>query len=33
MKIIIYYSLNVGDDEADAICIGNAVMKVYEDKK
>ena len=27
------YNLNVGDDEADAICIGDAVMKIYEDKK
>lgn len=23
------YGLNVGDDEADAICIGDAVMKMY----
>lgn len=27
------YNLNVGDDEADAICIGDAVMKIYKDKK
>lgn len=26
------YGLNVGDDEADAICIGDAVMKMYGDK-
>lgn len=25
------YNLNVGDDEADAICIGDAVMKIYGD--
>lgn len=27
------YNLNVGDDEADAICIGDAVIKIYGDKK
>ena len=27
------YNLNVGDDEADAICIGEAVLKMYGDKK
>ena len=26
------YGLNVGDDEADAICIGDAVMKMYGEK-
>lgn len=24
------YGLKVGDDEADAICIGDAVMKIFE---
>lgn len=26
------YGLNVGDDEADAICIADAVIKLYGDK-
>ncbi|RKI83700.1 hypothetical protein D7V90_07340 [bacterium 1xD42-87] len=26
-----HYDLNVGDDEADAICIGDAVIKMYGD--
>ena len=26
------YGLNVGDDEADAICIGDAAMKMYGEK-
>ena len=28
--VLDYYGLNVGDDEADAICIGDAVMKMFE---
>lgn len=27
------YNLSIGDDEADAICIGDAVIKIYGDKK
>ena len=29
--VLDHYNFNVGDDEADAICIGDAVLKMFGD--